>query len=115
MINLTSQERQGIYSFLNGAIDLWCRIYPKEKFKFHTVAGNKKSDYWKNTELQVLYDKYYTAYNKSNPRNISHDKAYRQAGRFGGKLLSQHIKNLNNPHIKYGSSSSGWTKVYWKI
>lgn len=57
VLNITDNEKQQIFDFLQGAVYCWCKNRPAEWFSMRDLMGGDNY-YWEGTPLLVLYTKH---------------------------------------------------------
>ncbi|MGA2141452.1 MAG: hypothetical protein ABSG94_03420 [Brevinematales bacterium] len=84
--NLTPEQKQSIYDFLQGAVYCWCKNKKGDWFSLRDLMGGDNYD-WNGTPLIELY-------NKHGNKN-DEDEQIKAAGQDGGMLLKIVIINDN--------------------
>lgn len=85
--NITHNEQQRIYDFLQGAIYCWCKNRSEEWFTIRDLMGGENFD-WNGTPLMVLFNKH-----KKNGK--SDDDAIIEAGKDAGWIAKKVIHDDN--------------------
>jgi len=85
---LTTEQKQSIKDFLQGAVYTWCNVNNNKPFRFKDLMGGDNY-YWQNTPLYTLYD-YYLNQSKDD------DTAVSEAGKDAGMLLKSVLINDQN-------------------
>jgi len=81
--NITTEEKQRIYDFLQGAVYCWCKNRIDEWFSVRDLMGGENFD-WNGTPLIVLY-------NKHIGKGKSDDNAISDAGKDAGWIVKKVI------------------------
>lgn len=84
VLGISSEDKQRIMDFLQGAVYYYCNNNNGEKFSLREIMGGFNRNDWEKTPLGVLYEKQINA-------GKSHDEAWTLAGQEGGRLLKKVI------------------------
>jgi len=89
--NLTSQEKDLILAFIQGAVYSWCKNRKNEWFSMRDLMGGDNY-FWQGTAMIRLYKKH-------DPEKNGNDYAISEAGKESGWLLKQVI-NIDKRQFK---------------
>lgn len=81
--DITEEEKNKIYYFLQGAVYCWCKNRPNEWFSMRELMGGANY-FWQETPLFVLYEKHIA-------KGKEEDEAIEGAAKDSGWLLKQVI------------------------
>lgn len=103
--NISQDEKDKIYFFLQGAVYCWCKNRLNEWFSIRDLMGGENF-YWQGTPLIALYDKH-------KKKGKSNDKAIEAAGKDAGWILK---KIINDDARKFETKKEDLIRKYrWII